>query len=202
MARIVTVTATNPAGAIVAATARPTRGTAGHAVQTTSWIAIIEGTAVVALPNGNTVSTPPPTTITTCRTALPNARRTARPGTRLTARPGARLTARPDALLTALLAALLAATGPPTALVTAPLPDVATTPQTPTGTAPRRDPLAAMRSLFLTRQRTMTQSGPLNPTSFLMTAFCRSPRPWTVSTGNRRFHHCRGRFANMERTTC
>lgn len=172
MAGIVTVTATNPAGTTVAATARPTGGTAGHAVQTTTWIATIESTDVVALLNGNTVSTTPPTTVTARRTALPDALRTARPGARLTARPGAR----PDALPTV----LLAVTGPPTALVTAPLRDVATTPQTLTGTAPQRDKLAPMRSLSLTRLRSMTQSGPLNPTSFLMTAFCRSPRPWTV----------------------
>lgn len=123
MKREVAATVTIPAGTTVAATVRLTRGTAGHAVQRTPWIAVTGDTAKAAPPTDDMVSTPP----------LINA----------TDRPTALLTA----LLTARPTAHITTTGPPTALGTIPLPDAMHTPQSPTAeTPPQRDRAVATRS--------------------------------------------------------
>ncbi|MEQ2239991.1 hypothetical protein ILYODFUR_010357 [Ilyodon furcidens] len=112
-----------------AATAHPIRGTAGHAVQTTLWIVVIEGTAEAVLQKGVVINTPHQTPATALLSAP------------LIALLDAPLTALLDAPLTALIATLLGAhlaiTGRPNGTIRQP--DIAIAPQTPTVIPPLRE---------------------------------------------------------------
>ncbi|KAK1901928.1 hypothetical protein KUDE01_004893 [Dissostichus eleginoides] len=123
MTREATATGTIPTGNTVAATARLTRCTAGHAVQRTRWKPVVGDNAAAAPPTDATVSP------------------------QITARPTALPTALHTAHLIALHTAHPADTGLPTTLGTTPPPDANTIPQTLTAaTPPRRDRGASTRS--------------------------------------------------------